>query len=62
MRHLINEEEVEVQWDKVFLIDKHDSGCSDWAIEGEGSDGYFYEAQGSYQDDELMDVTEIERS
>lgn len=60
MKHLINHKEVEIDWDKQFIIDNHDSGCQDWAIKGEGDDGKTYVAQGFYLSGELEEVTEIE--
>lgn len=60
MKHIIDEIEINIDWDRKQLIDNHGSGCSDWIIEGEGSDGNKYSGCGNYQDGELIEVTEIE--
>ena len=60
MKHIINNREVNIDWEKDEIIDKHDSGCEDWAVRGESDNGSLYYGQGNYQDDELIDVFEIE--
>lgn len=60
MKHLINGKEVNIDWEQMFVIDNHGSGCVDRAIKGIDEDENEYQAQGNYQGDELMEVTEIE--
>ncbi|WP_298845559.1 hypothetical protein [uncultured Clostridium sp.] len=60
MNHLISGEEINIDWQQVHLIDKNDSGDEEWRIDGDGEDGKKYTAVGSYQDDELEDVNDIE--
>jgi hypothetical protein len=60
MKHTINDTEVDIDWSQYFLEENHGSGCTEWAINGEDENGNKYTAIGSYQDDELIEVTDIE--
>ena len=60
MNHFISEEEINIEWDRTQLIDNHGSGCSEWIVEGEGSDGKKYTGTCQYQSDQLISVDEIE--
>lgn len=59
MKHTINNTEVEIDWDKVFLIEQHDSGCSQWSVQGIDKDWNEYTGDATYQDGELIEVEEI---
>ena len=60
MKHIIDGKEVNIDWQKVEIIDNQGSGCVDWMVKGEGDDGKEYWGDGNYQHDELVDVIEIE--
>ena len=60
MEHLIDGKKVNINWEQVEVIDNHGSGCTDWIIYGEDENGVEYYADGNYQDDELIEVSEIE--
>jgi len=60
MKHIIDNKEVNIDWEQVEIIDNHGSGCVDWMIKGEDEDGIEYWADGNYQDGELMEVSDIE--
>ena len=60
MKHIIDGREVNIDWQKVEIIDNHGSGCVDWVVKGDGDDGKEYWGDGNYQHDELTDVIEIE--
>ena len=60
MKHIIDGVGVNIDWDKLELIERHDSGESDWIVNGYGDDGKEYFGDGNYQHDELINVTEIE--
>lgn len=62
MKHIIENKEVNIDWDQKEILDNHGSGCQDWMIEGEDEDGVKYFAQGNYQSGELMEVTDIEEA
>ena len=60
MKHIIEELEISINWEQVELTEVHDSGCKEWAVEGEGSNGKTYQGNATYQDDELIEVIHIE--
>lgn len=60
MKHIIDGKEVNIEWEQLEIIERHDSGCVDWLVKGYGDDGIEYFGEGNYQDDELIDVIEIE--
>lgn len=60
MKHIIDNKEVNIEWEQLELSENHGSGCTNWIVQGEDEEGTMYFGDGSYQGDELMDVTEIE--
>lgn len=60
MKHIIEGQEVDIDWEQVEIIDNHGSGCIDWMVKGTGDDGKEYYGDGNYQSGELIEVTEIE--
>lgn len=60
MKHEIDGKIIDIDWEQVEIIDRHDSGCVNWMVKGFGDDGKEYYGDGSYQSDELFEVTEIE--
>jgi len=60
MKHTINNIEVDIDWEQMELIENHGSGCKEWAINGEDAEGNKYSAMGTYQDDELEEITDVQ--
>lgn len=60
MKHTINGELRNIDWEQVEKIENFGSGCVDWSIEGFDEEGNQYSANGNYQDGELAEVTDIE--
>ena len=61
MKHIIDGKQVDIDWEKVELIEYYGSGESDWRVSGydfKSDKEYFGDA--NYQDDELIEVTGIE--
>lgn len=61
MKHTINDIVIDIDWGKAFFIENHGSGCKDYGVVGIGDDGNSYSGDGTYQDDELIEVTDIEK-
>lgn len=61
MKHTINNTEVEIDWDKIVLVDNHGSGCTQWVVQGVDKEGNEYVGDATYQDNELIEVEEIEK-
>ena len=60
MKHVIENLEISINWEQIELTEVHDSGCTEWAVEGEGSNDKVYQGNATYQDDELIEVINIE--
>ena len=60
MKHTINDKQVEIDWEQSDLIDNHGSGCKEYMVIGSDGQGIEYIGSGTYQDDELIEVTDIE--
>ena len=60
MKHTINNTEVEIDWDKVFLVENHESGCKEYAVMGIGDNKVAYSGNATFQDEELIEVINIE--
>jgi len=60
MESLINNQ-TEIDWQQINMEENHGSGCTEWYIEGYDDNNNLYGAIGSYQDDELVDVLDIEK-
>jgi hypothetical protein len=62
MKHTVNNTEVDIDWERIELVERHDSGCTEWNMSGVDKDGKYYIGSGTYQDDELIEVTDVEPS
>lgn len=60
MNHLISNEEVNIEWERIALEENHGSGCTFYHLHGEGDNGKTYVATGIYQNDDLIEIEEIE--
>lgn len=60
MKHTVNGIEVEISWEKIELVERHDSGCTEWNMSGVDKDENYYRGSGTYQDDELIEVDDVE--
>lgn len=58
MKHIIDGNEIDIDWEIGETIDNHGSGCKDVQLSGCGSDGKDYLASGNSQDGELIEVYE----
>jgi len=61
MKHTINDIVVDIDWQKHDFIDNHGSGCREYLVIGEDDEGNEYIGTANYQDDELIEVTDIEK-
>jgi hypothetical protein len=61
MKHTINDKQVEIGWEQSDLIDNHGSGCKEYMVIGYDDQGKKYIGSGTYQDDELIEVLDIEQ-
>ena len=60
MKHTVNNTEVEISWTKIEMVERHDSGCTEWNISGVDEHENYYGGSGTYQDDELIEVIDVE--
>lgn len=47
---------ITINWEVKEVIEQHDSGCAAVLVEGQDDDGVNYEAEGTTQSGELVDV------
>lgn len=60
MIHVINGIEVDIHWGKAFFVENHGSGCKEYGVTGTDENDQEYSGCGTYQSDELVEVTDIE--
>ena len=58
--HILYGEKVTIHWEQLELIEKHDSGHSEYSLRGDGDNGLEYSGTGDFQHGELEDVRDIE--
>jgi len=61
MKHIVFNKEVEIEWEQQDLQEDHNSGCTEWSIQGIDKYQNEYTAIGWYQDNELIEVLDIEK-
>lgn len=60
MEALINKK-TKIDWEQITMEENHGSGFTEWYIEGYDNENNLYGAIGSYTNDELVDVLDIEK-